>query len=208
MDVLDWDDSLRSGFGPTARTRGVGGVASLDAYGLLILTNTTAPESTEIGDFLSIERFDDEVPTNLVAEPIDLDADKQYQLRFSGTGTNLVGELFDLSDLSSPVTTVTATDATYPAGGGGMAAGAAGLDPAGWILPEARADVTFDNYSITATVPEPKTEKVLRPWPNSATNSRGLSPDTEPSRNVVDSITTTIMDTGGDGTRTHPIAPD
>lgn len=156
VDVVAWDNSLVSGFGPTARTREVGGPGTIDMYGLAILTNTTAPDSTEISDFFIMNRFDNEVPTALDAEPIELDASKQYRIRFAGVGPNFVGELFDLSDLTTPLVTLSAMDETYSSGGSGLALGAAGLEPTGWILPDARADATFDNYSITATVPEPQ----------------------------------------------------
>lgn len=155
VDLVDWDDSLMSGFGPTARTRGVGGIGTLDMYSMAILTNTTAPDSTEISDFVVINRFDNEAPITLVAEPIALDPSKQYRMSFSGSGPNFEAKLFDLADVTVPVVELTAVDDTYHAGGNGIALGAAGLDPAGWTLPDARADVTFDNYSITATVPEP-----------------------------------------------------
>lgn len=155
VDLVDWDDSLSSGFLITARTNGVGGIATLDMYGLGLITNSTGPGMPEVGDAFIINRLDDETPTTLVLESIDLDPEKQYRLLFSGVGANLNGSLFDLADLSTPLATISAVDDTYPSGGNGLAVSAAGLDPAEWTLPSASADATFDNYSITATVPEP-----------------------------------------------------
>ena len=154
VDIVDWDDSLQSEFGPTARTREVGGIGTLDMYSMAILINTVSPDGVA-GDFVIINRVDDEVPTTLGAEPFDADPTKQYQLRFSGTGPDFLAEVFDLAEPSTPLVTVNATDATYSGGGNGFAASTAGLDPAGWLLPNSRADVTLDNYSLTATVPEP-----------------------------------------------------
>lgn len=157
VDVLDWDDSLTGVWTITARTNEIFVPGGLDLYTFGVVTNTSQPEFPEIenGDFLLIGRFDNDFPTTLAITPIDLDPNSQYQLRFSGVGPELAGSLATLTDLENPVATLMATDATHPSGGGGLAVGAAGLDPAGWLLPTARGDATFDNYSITATVPEP-----------------------------------------------------
>jgi hypothetical protein len=82
--------------------------------------------------------------------------DAGLKMVFRGEGSNLTGELFSLRDLSTPVATLTAEDSMYAAGYGEIFVADA-VPPDGTRFLDAFADVTFDNFSLTATVPEPST---------------------------------------------------
>ena len=80
--------------------------------------------------------------------------DSAIKMVFRGEGSDLTGELFSFSDLSTPLATLSATDTMYASGYGEIVAADA-VPGDGTRFLDAFADVTFDNFSLTATVPEP-----------------------------------------------------
>src|SRR5262249_23455561 len=72
-----------------------------------------------------------------------------YRIRLQAVGSSLTGQLFDLTDLATPLATVSATDSTYATGGAGVIVAAP--------LPGSTSgiDVTFDNL-LVQSVPEPR----------------------------------------------------
>ena len=72
-----------------------------------------------------------------------------YRFVFTGTGSNFLGQVFDLSNLTTPLASVAGADATFASGVGGFVVfdntpTASGI-----------TDATFDNF--VAIVPEPST---------------------------------------------------
>lgn len=138
VDVLNWNNSLSQAFGLSARANQIG-LQTTDSYLFLYLTGTSPS--------IVINRTDNEVPVQIgTGAPITLDPNQDYRFRFTGSGSSLTGQVFNLTDLSTPLATVNATDGTYPSGNVGLLV-ASTSTTAG-----AAADATFDNFVV---VPEP-----------------------------------------------------
>lgn len=141
-DIVAWDDSLGQGFGVGARISNLG-LGSTDGY---IFVYTPA------SDFFTIQRLDNEglsLADGCTCLSLELNPANDYRFEFSGTGSQLAGRVFDLTNLSTPLVTIAADDATYSEGVSGLFAGASTAAPTG------PADATFDNF--VANVPEPTT---------------------------------------------------
>jgi hypothetical protein len=136
VDLVGWNDALSQGFGPVARIQQPG-LGTTDAYSFAYITST---------DVAIIGRYDNEVGTALNGASITLDPALDYRMVFTGIGSTLTGSIFSLSDLSTPLVTVSTTDATYASGFSGVLVATTVNVPAG------SSDVTFDNLSA---VPEP-----------------------------------------------------
>lgn len=151
VDLVDWDDSVSQSFGLVSRASSFG-PGTTDGYALLIC---------DVCNYIMIGRITDEVLSAPTSDPdstgssvvtVEIDSANDYRLIFSGSGTSLIGQIFDLSDLSKPLATVTATDATYLSGNPGVLVAANLNDPG-------VTDATFDNFS--AAVPEPGSALLL-----------------------------------------------
>ncbi len=136
VDLVAWNDSLSQGFGPAARIGQVG-LGTTDGYSFAYVTSA---------DVAIIQRFDNEVGTGLNLAPITLNPALDYRMVFSGTGSTLTGSIYALSDLSTPLVTVSTTDATYANGFPGVLVATTVSAPTG------ASDATFDNFTA---VPEP-----------------------------------------------------
>lgn len=99
---------------------------------------------------IDINRITGEAPAQLGRLQVDptLNYTDPVRLVFTGNGPTLTGQIFKLTDLSTPIGTVTATDATYASGVTGLLA----FDNTDTATGSLGTDVTFDNYSA---VPEP-----------------------------------------------------
>ncbi len=136
VDLVAWNDSLSQGFGPVGRVQQPG-LGTTDGYSFAYITSA---------DIAIIGRYDNEVGTGLNLAPITLNPALDYRMVFSGTGTTLTGKIYALSDLSTPLVTVSTTDATYASGFSGVLVATTVSAPTG------ASDATFDNLSV---VPEP-----------------------------------------------------
>ena len=152
VDVVAWDDTVNSSFGLTARTSDLG-PGTTDFYGFGIFVNDPDVAEGDPNDGIAIFRVDGGVVTDLGFARLDLNPNTDYQLQFAGIGPQLSGEIFHQQDPSTALATVEVNDDTFSVGGGGIFAAASNADPTTWLLPTARVDVTFDNYSLS--VPEP-----------------------------------------------------
>ena len=139
-DLVDWNNSLNQAFGVLGRVTNPG-LGTTDGYALTYST----------GGSIDISRITGEAPTGLGSFSVTLNPANDYRFVFTGTGNTLAGQVFDLSDLSTPLATVTSTDSTYGSGINGFVV----FDNSG----AATADATFDNY--VATVPEPSSLALL-----------------------------------------------
>jgi len=134
-DVVAFDGALLQAFGSLARIT-TPGAATTAGYGFVY-----DHESTEI----IIVRIDGEVPTTIgTATDLTLNPADDYRFVFTGTGSDFVGQVYDLTNGAALLGTVLATDAAYATGNTGLVS--ASLDNAH------AADATFDNFSA---VPEP-----------------------------------------------------
>jgi hypothetical protein len=103
-------------------------------------------------DIAIIQRFDNEVGTGLNLGAVTLNPALDYRMVFSGVGSTLTGSIYALSDLGTPLVTVTTTDATYGSGSPGILVSTTVSAPTG------ASDATFDNFTA---VPEPSEYAVV-----------------------------------------------
>ena len=80
---------------------------------------------------------------------------ENIRLVFRGQGSSLTGEVYNLDDLSAPLASVSTVDETYSSGYGGFFVFGSTPPPPNPPNLESFGNARFDNYSLTATVPEP-----------------------------------------------------
>jgi hypothetical protein len=145
VDVVNFDPSLGQAFGLGTRVQNIGpGTTS----GYALAYTTPSGEGTPEGEF-TFSRVTNEVATDIgTVVDLTLQAGRSYRILLQAVGPNLTGQLFDLTNLTTPLATVTATDSTYATGGAGVIVAAP--------LPGSTSgiDVTFDNL-LVQSVPEP-----------------------------------------------------
>lgn len=143
-DVVAWNNTINQGFGLGARISSPG-LGSTNGYLLLYFPAATTPG-------FSILRITGEVPASpaLASLAMTLDPSHQYRFEFSGTGSALLGQAFDLTVAPGvPLFSLPATDATYGSGFSGLSSVA--------NTATGTSDATFDNYFSASAVPEPGT---------------------------------------------------
>jgi hypothetical protein len=148
VDIVNWNNALDQAFGMLARvvTPGAG------------TTNGYAFTYSTQGPSIDISRVTGEVPTGVAALNLTtpLNPGEDYRFVFTGEGTVLTGSVYSLSDLTTPVATVTGADAVYSTGITGLVV----FDNTSATGVQVGADATFDNF-VAAVVPEPSSAGVL-----------------------------------------------
>ncbi len=112
VDIVDWDNSQsNTAIGMLARISQPG-LATTDGYSLTVNLN---------GVF-EINRLTNEQPASLVATGSigTLNPANDYRLVFTGDGSLLTGQIFNLADLATPLATISGIDATYASGNSGL----------------------------------------------------------------------------------------
>jgi autotransporter-associated beta strand protein len=131
VDIVDWDNT-QSGttIGMLARVSNAG-LGTTDGYSLTVNLN---------GVF-EINRITDEQSAAVIATAsiAALNSANDYRLVFIGEGSTLIGQIFNLANLSTPIATISGIDATYASGNSGL-----------FIFSSSdtqTASATFDNYA-------------------------------------------------------------
>lgn len=144
VDIVDRDPTNMSATAGLVARGASFGLQTTDGY-LLTLT---------AGGAFTLYRVDNESPTSLVGQTVALSPTADYRMIFTGDGSTLTGQLFNLSNLSRVIATVNFTDTTYSSGVSGLYVfdgSAAGISS---------ATATFDNYvsaDSASAVPESST---------------------------------------------------
>lgn len=141
IDLVDWNNALDQAVGPMARISNLG-LGTTDGYGFLYYVEN---------DIVGINRFDNEQATLLSFTALTLNPANDYRFIFTGADSLLTGQVFALSDLSTPLATVSTLDGSYASGNPGILAAAV-------VGTASTADATFDNF---AAVPEPSALALL-----------------------------------------------
>lgn len=146
VDVLNWDVGGGTNMvaGLLARL-GTIGLGTTNGYGFFY----------ESAGTLTIARIAAENSTTLTSTPLSLTSGTGYRFVFSGNGTAFDGQVFALSDLGTPLASISTTDATYSSGVNGLFVYDA-TSPA--TSANHTPSATFDNYF--SAVPEPGTSVV------------------------------------------------
>jgi hypothetical protein len=145
VDLVDWDNALDQAFGILSRTTNIG-LGTTNGYAFTYATD---------GPSIDISKVTGEQASNLGSADVALDPSRDYRLVFQGVGNTLTGTVYDLADLTTPLATATANDATYASGVNGVFV----FDNS--ATKDQPADATFDNLSGTNQVPEPAALSVL-----------------------------------------------
>jgi hypothetical protein len=150
VDFVDWDPTLDQAFGILSRVSEPG-AGTTNGYAFTYAHDPLDPTAGSI----DISIVNGEAADNLApGVEVELDPTKDYRLVFTGSGTTLTGYIYDLADLSTPLASATAEDATYGNGFNGIFV--YDNSPGGG----ATADATFDNY-VADVVPEPTSAVLL-----------------------------------------------
>ena len=148
-DLVNWDDSLDQAVGGAVRVKEIG-PATFDGY--LFVYNTS--EWQDGTSSIRIGRIENSRGLILDRSDIELDPAKDYRFEFTAIGNDLLGQVFDLEDLITPLASITATDSAY-------AAGQTGFKIINWSNGfTGAADATFDNFRAEV-VPEPTSLTLL-----------------------------------------------
>ncbi len=146
VDLVDWDETLQQSVGILARVREVG-LGTTDGY---VLTYNFRGKDIDITRFTE----EDGAGGNLTLvgdDKLELEKGKKYRLVFFGRGTDFGAQVFNLDNLSVPLVSVTASDATYSSGFCGLLVYDNSADTT------MGTDATFDNY-FAATQEPPRLE--------------------------------------------------
>ncbi|MDO8945332.1 MAG: hypothetical protein Q7U75_19275, partial [Desulfobacterales bacterium] len=109
VDLVTWDDSLDQVFGILARVAEPG-LGTLDGYALTYV-NEQGTTSAEL-DILRI-RDENSSGGTLASVKIRLIPGQGYRLVFTGIGAQLTGEVFALTNLTTPLATITASNVEF-----------------------------------------------------------------------------------------------
>jgi hypothetical protein len=135
VDIINWDTNLNQAFGLLARCTQIG-LGATDGYSFTWDRG---------GRDIDISVFTNEVPTGAPGQAgqdrADLVQGKSYRMTFSGKGTILSGEIYELPNLDTPLASLTANSDAWPSGVGGLIV----YDNSNQANP-ARTDTTFDNF--------------------------------------------------------------
>jgi MYXO-CTERM domain-containing protein len=140
-DLVNWNNTIAQSFGLGARIINPG-LGTTNGYAFLYDTTN--------GEF-NIYRVTGEQVTSFGEGTSLLTAGNQYRFTLEGVGNTFTGRVFNVTNLNTPLLTVTGTDGQYASGVAGLivSANANILGP---------GDATFDNYfSSPSPIPEPAT---------------------------------------------------
>ena len=148
IDIVENNSSVDGFIGLGARTR--------EPFHGYFLGFAAIPPGAPASNVVSLTRSDG--PGGIVVlDEVFIDDLPRDGLRlvFAGEGNTLTGNIFNLADLTTPLVTLTAEDATYPVGYGEFFTFGGTPPPPAPPNLESFGNARFDNYSLVATVPEP-----------------------------------------------------
>ncbi len=150
VDVLSRAPHLDNGFCVSARTREAGPGAT-DGY-FFCGVNIEDGIGFGLNKVIDEEFTDPQLDSTMGDPPVTIAPDEPIRLNFRGIGSSLEAKVFKLTDLNTPIFTLSANDDTLTQGFTGLAVGAGGQE-FGTFKFDSFGDATFDNYTLS--VPEP-----------------------------------------------------
>lgn len=154
VDITGWNDASTTGIGIFARLQQVG-LGTTDGYYLHVnLGGAGTPE-------IVLDRLTNEaasLPSPAAAPLPAIGQGTALRLTLEGIGSQLVGRVFRLSDLGTPLATISYNDAN-PYASGAIGIGTTGLIASSTGIPiNSPLDATFDNFRL---VPAPGAAALL-----------------------------------------------
>lgn len=155
-DMAAWDATEDQAVVLLARAQNVPTVLGTTAYVCNYDANQHGAATTDrLGGEFQINRVDNLQSINtLAAAEVTLIPGRSYRLVFTGVGSLLTARIYDAFDLSSPLATIQADDATYTNGNSGILSYSRDS--------KAPTDVTFDNYFAAASDPDSDIAPAIR----------------------------------------------
>src|SRR5437773_2333331 len=152
VDVLTWDNTLNQAFGFLVRASNIA-LSQTTGY---ILNYDPNQQAGGRGQF-QINRVTAEAPedpeSGSTTANISLDPNHRYRFVMIGAASTLTGQIYDFSDLSTPLVTISADDTFYPSGVLGLI-NFSRVGAAHYTNPNTgKADVTFDNFYASTAAP-------------------------------------------------------
>ena len=132
VDIVEAEGALEQDYGILARVS-TPGLGTLNGYSATF-------DSDE--ERLYLSRVDSEQATTLENVDVPIEEGKHYRMVFHGYQDQLLVEVFDVADLTTPVVSLAGSDGAYSGGMTGLF-GSAGLA-------DGTVDVTFDNFVADA----------------------------------------------------------
>lgn len=129
VDIVDAEGSLDQDFGILARVSSPG-LGTLNGYSATF-------DSDE--ERLYLSRVDGEQPAPLGDVDVPIEEGVSYRMVFHGYLEQFLIEVFDVTDLTTPVVSLSGSDETYAAGAAGLFGSSGPADGS--------VDVTFDNFA-------------------------------------------------------------
>jgi hypothetical protein len=167
MDIVNWNDLTNQaivllarggGFDDTLPGIPVPGLGTVNGY---VVNYDNAQDGDTPGDRyggeFQINRVTSESPSTIAAAEVTLIVGHSYRMAFKGVGSSLTAQLYDLEDLSNPIYTIVADDATYPSGKSGIVTFSRDDN----IHPN-RTDMTVDNFYAGITDPNADLAPAIR----------------------------------------------
>jgi len=169
VDVEGWDNSLDQIFGLLART-GTPGLGRTSGYGFTYATQTGRAATGQLELLVITGEAGDDL-SGATADFTFL-PNQSYRMVFTGEVGHLIGKVYSLTNLATPLVTISGSDSTYASGGVGLFT--YDNSPTGLH----RADTTFDNFIAMDLPPvlrierDPISPDMLLSWPGWATTYR------------------------------------
>lgn len=146
IDLIDWVTTHDQAAGPIARITNPG-LGTTNGYAFVYSTGNGTTND------ITITRITAEATTNLANTQVILDPDAgDYRMVFEGFGSLLTGTVYDVTDLTTPLATVSVVDTAHASG----VTGTVVFDNTNRNINSIGTDFTFDNFEAT-DVPEPAT---------------------------------------------------
>lgn len=169
IDIVDWNNDVNQAFGLLFRATDIGLGMTLG-----YVLNYDPQQSSGGRGQIQFNIVTNEADQGTIgAANLSFEPGHQYRIIMRAEGTMFSADVYDLNDLTSPLTSYWGTDDLYPSGVTGVFnfyRGGDATDPELGI-----ADTTFDNFSvgdIEDRVPPPGAWRGIAGWPHTL----GLSP--------------------------------
>jgi hypothetical protein len=150
VDILDWDNTMDQAFGFLIRADNID-LGQTTGY----VVNYDPQQFDGAQGQFQINRIVDEASDDTIAGAnISLNPERQYRFVATGVGSILTAMIYDLEDLTQPITTISADDATFDGGLNGLFHYSR-VDDSDYTNEDiGYADTTFDNYVALDSIPD------------------------------------------------------
>jgi hypothetical protein len=163
VDVIEWNNDVNQAFGLLFRATSIGLGQTLG-----YVLNYDPQQGSGARGQIQFNIVTGEAASGTIgAANLSFEPGRSYRIVMRAEGANFNADVYDLNNLTSPLTSYHGTDETYPSGAAGLFNFYRGDDVTDPDL--GIADTVFDNYTVTAnqdSVPSPGAWRGLDGWPH------------------------------------------